>query len=335
MQAMMASEDKANKALQEGIDAAAEPTALLDELLKRHSSGEDLKEACTSVLKQFPEASAMLDSKQSAPPAAPLLSSFSTPAPKTKLAVAASKLQLETDTQANGGGCDDTIVDDDAKNSNNRAENAEETVMFGAKISATKTAALPPSASDSTPARTPAAPVRPLPATTPKPSAAATATPKPSSLAQSEETVTFGAKITTPGAEGKAAAAGTETAEKKKGALKKGAVRTVKRTGLGGGPARRVNPGDAPAPAGEVADDEKTDAPVTPAAEQQAMKEGGGTRTTPLAYKSSMAGGCMVGAGGGGSEIMMPSTELPPICEQEGRVSGEGASNTSTSSSGR
>ena len=121
MQAMMASEDKASKALQEGIDAAAEPTALLEELLKRHSSGEGLKEACTSVLKQYPEASAMLDGKQSATitaPAALPLSSFSTPAPKTKPAVAASTLQLESDKQANGGGCDETIVDDDAKNTN-------------------------------------------------------------------------------------------------------------------------------------------------------------------------------------------------------------------------
>ena len=39
-------------------------------------------------------------------------------------------------------------------------------------------------------------------------------------------------------------------------------------TGLGGGPARRVNPADAPGAPDEVADEDKTDAPVTPAAKQ-------------------------------------------------------------------
>jgi len=67
-------------------------------------------------------------------------------------------------------------------------------------------------------------------------------------------------------------------------------------------------------------------------------EQGAGIRTTPLAYKSSLNGGCVVGgveearggAGGGG----MLSSDLPPISEQEGRLSGESAGNTSTSSNG-
>jgi len=102
VQALMASEDKALKALQEGIDADAQPAALLEELLKRHTGGEELKEACDAVLQKFPESEAMLNCKQtihSTANSALLLSSFSTPAPKAKAAAAASakKSQLDAD----------------------------------------------------------------------------------------------------------------------------------------------------------------------------------------------------------------------------------------------
>lgn len=316
----MASGDKALKALQDGIDADAQPAALLEELLQRHSSGENLKEIYTSVLENFPHAAAMLNSKQTigtaTPAAAALLSSFSTPAPKTRAAV-----------PAKAGACDETIAEDDGNGGGNNRAEAEETVMFGAKLSAAKGA--PPSSS--TPARS------------------ATSTPKPaaghstsaSEASNGEDTVTFGSKITTPGAEARVAASGAMSGAAGdkadgKAALKKGAVRSVKRTGLGGGPARRVNPADAAE--GEVLDDEKTDEPATPAAPARArVAESGGIRTTPLAYKSSLNGGCVVeglAAQAGGRETIMGSSDLPPISEQDGRVSGEGVSTTSPTAAG-
>jgi hypothetical protein len=81
---------------------------------------------------------------------------------------------------------------------------------------------------------------------------------------------------------------------------------------------------------------------ATPKGKQTQVGESGGIRTTPAAYKSSLTGGCVVGGVGGvgggarvGSEALLSSTDLPPISEQEGRVSGEGPGNTSTLSAGR
>jgi len=137
----MASEDKVLKALQKGIDEDAQPAQLLEELLKRCTGGEDMKEACSTVIPSFPDAQAMLNPIQTictGAPVAVLAHSFSTPAPKTKALPAAPK-------DGGGGACDETIVDDEGKS----RQDAEETVMFGAKLSAAKNAS---SASKSTPA---------------------------------------------------------------------------------------------------------------------------------------------------------------------------------------
>ena len=212
-QALMAAEDKAHKALQDGIDADAQPAQLLEELLTRHSGGEDLKAACTAVLKGFPDAEAMLNSKQTytGPAAVAAASSFSTPAPKA-----------QASGPEQGSACDETVVEEHGKAAGTSRADAEETVMFGAKLSAAKSA---PSAPRASSASTPSA-------ATPKPTATPTAQ-KSSSAAQREDTVTFGSKITTPGAEARAAAAAEAAGEKNEGktALKKGAVRSVKRTG--------------------------------------------------------------------------------------------------------
>jgi hypothetical protein len=228
----MASEDKAQKALQDGIDADAQPAQLLEELLTRHAGGEDLAAASTTVLKSFPDAEAMLNSKQiyRGAAAAAAASSFSTPAPKA-----------QASAPERGGVCDETIVEHlDNKYKTAGAmpskpiynaslvtpcrTDAEETVMFGAKLSAAKSApSAPPTSSASTPSL--------------KTSSAGTSTPaaslKSSSAndSQREETVTFGSKITTPGASARAAAAaaGAEDSNEGKTALKKGAVRHVKR----------------------------------------------------------------------------------------------------------
>ena len=138
----MASEDKALKALQEGIDADAQPAQLLEELLKRCTGGEDMKEVCSTVIPSFPDAQAMLNPKQTSctgAPVAVLAHSFSTPAPKTKSPPAAPN-------DGGGGACDETIVDEGKSR-----QDAEETVMFGAKLSAANNAS---SASKSTPAGT-------------------------------------------------------------------------------------------------------------------------------------------------------------------------------------
>ena len=75
---------------------------------------------------------------------------------------------------------------------------------------------------------------------------------------------------------------------------------------------------------------------ATPKVKQTQVGESGGIRTTPAGYKSSLTGGCVVGGGARvGSEALLSSTDLPPISEQEGRVSGEGPGNTSTLSAGR
>ena len=200
-QALMASEDKALKSLQEGIDADAQPIALLEELLKRNNSGEDLKDACACLLKKFPEANAMLNSKQTissaAPGSAPALS-FSTPAPKSKPQEPQQpQLQVRTEIQAQRGGCDDTIVDEEGptlRNSRNN-QDVEETVIFGSKMSATKgpaPTAMMPAAGTPAAATTPAAAAR-TGATKPKAAAAA------NQQHESEETVMFGAKVLTPG----------------------------------------------------------------------------------------------------------------------------------------
>ena len=213
-QALMASEDKAHKALQDGIDADAQPAQLLEELLTRHSGGEDQKAACTAVLKGFPDAEAMLNSKQTCtgPAATAAASSFSTPAPKA-----------QASAPERGRACDETIVEEDGKAHGTARADAEETVMFGAKLSAAKSVpSVPRASSVSTPS-----------AATPKPTATPS-TQKSSSAGQREDTVTFGSKITTPGAEARAAAAAAEAAGDSHGgktALKKGAVRSVKRTG--------------------------------------------------------------------------------------------------------
>ncbi len=75
---------------------------------------------------------------------------------------------------------------------------------------------------------------------------------------------------------------------------------------------------------------------ATPKGKQTQVGESGGIRTTPAAYKSSLTGGCVVGGGARvGNEALLSSTDLPPISEQEGRVSGDGPGNTSTLSAGR
>ena len=239
----MASEDKAQKALQDGIDADAQPAQLLEELLTRHAGGEDLEAASTAVLKSFPDAAAMLNSKQiyRGAAAAAAASSFSTPAPKAK-----------TSAPERGGACDETIVehqDNKEKTAGTMPSkpvynaslvtpcrsDAEETVMFGAKLSAAKSAPSGPrTSSASTPsAKTSSAGTSTPSAATPNP-AASLKSSSSASASQREETVTFGSKITTPGASARAAAAaaaaaGAEDRNEGKTALKKGAVRHVKR----------------------------------------------------------------------------------------------------------
>lgn len=218
----MASEDKAQKALQDGIDADAQPAQLLEELLTRHAGGEDLAAASTTVLKSFPDAEAMLNSKQiyRGAAASAAASSFSTPAHKA-----------QASAPERGGACDETLVehlDNKDKTAGTMPSkpiynaslvtpcrtDAEETVMFGAKLSAAKSAPSGPRTS-STGTSTPAASLKSSSA----------------SDSQREETVTFGSKITTPGASARAAAAaaGAEDSNEGKTALKKGAVRHVKR----------------------------------------------------------------------------------------------------------
>lgn len=253
----MASEDKAHKALQEGIDADAQPAALLEELLKRHSSGEELKDACDAVLQRFPESEAMLNCKQtvtSAANTAAILSSFSTPAPKNKPAAAASAKKLNIE----GSACDETVVEDGEHASSNSQKEVDETVVFGAKLSAAKPGTGP---STVTPARSSATPkVSAGAKATPNPSASSKSTPKQAAPGgQREDTVTFGARITTPTAAARAASTSSDTGEGK-AAAKKPAVRAVKRTGLGGGPARRVNAADDAA-SGKASDQASTDPP--------------------------------------------------------------------------
>ena len=257
-QALMASEDKAHKALQEGIDADAQPAALLEELLKRHSSGEELKEACTAVLQKFPESEAMLNCKQtiaSTASTAALMSSFSTPAPKVKTAAPASAKKLNIE----GSACDETIAEDVGSACSNSHKEVEETVTFGAKLSAAKPGAGPSTVTPARSSATPKAPASSRATPNPPASSSVSSTPKPAA-SKREDTVTFGARITTPTATARAAAVGSDTAEGK-AAAKKPAVRAVKRTGLGGGPARRVNPADDAAP--DKAGDEALTEPGT------------------------------------------------------------------------
>jgi hypothetical protein len=85
-------------------------------------------------------------------------------------------------------------------------------------------------------------------------------------------------------------------------------LRLCNRTGLGGGPARRVN-----------------QAPESESEEADANAESVADDMTAEQYN---------GGGGGEGGGMLSSSELPPINEQEGRLSGEGAGNTSTASNG-
>ena len=363
-QALVSSEDKVTKVLQEGIDADAQPAALLEELLKSHSKGDDLKQACSLVLKKYPDADSMLNSKQtpaSISLAALPASAFSTPAPKTRASAPTPKqtpslprrLGAE-ECQVRGGGCDETIAEEDARSTRGGAGEEEDTVVLGPKLSASKAA--PPAAPRHAVASTPtakasacagalgaagkqmtlaaAARVTPARACT---STSATTAATASTSGSSEETVMFGSKLTTTGAPAPAAAAAAPGSESKTTArsnsMRGTASRQVKRTGLGGGPARRVNAAETDAVSdGRDAKEQEQAGALDGKGAKEAECVGVKARGRPLAYEESRAG-MRSELGRGDVGDMAPQMNLPPICEQEGRSSGEGAGNTSTSSS--
>ena len=336
LQAQMASGDKALKVLQEGIDADAQPSALLEELLKRHSNGEDLQDACKAVLKQYPAADAMLNWKHSsggstrsvAMPAA-----VATPAQKKEAAHASAP----------------TPTHHADKDKDKHCSDAEDTVMFGAKLSATKVSRAAGdvgSTSLTTPGRSgggankggeDAADAGAKTVVSTPTHCAGGMTPKPGAR---DETVVFGAKVTTPrtqacgGVAGRGHGQAEENRDGKEGAKKTGA-RAVKRTGLGKGPARRVGPGESGA-VEEAGEQGGADDSVQRGGLQGLAPDAGEQDTTAAAAAAARRSTTprqhlrdLLSASRLESMTLTSSLDLPPISEAEGRSSGEGAGSAS------
>ncbi|EKX48338.1 hypothetical protein GUITHDRAFT_136848 [Guillardia theta CCMP2712] len=144
---------------------------------------------------------------------------------------------------------------------------------------------------------------------------------KKAAIEEKEETVVFSKDMHGSASKGTSLRSRTETEsaksdgkpeEKKSSSIRRGALRSVKRTGLGAGPARRVCPNEA------VAEDEEATKTVDPVEVSE--------RTSEKTLEHSAE-----------SAEIPPSSKgiqhLPPITEQEGRSSSEGNNSISSGTS--
>ena len=191
LRAMLCSQDKTMKSLQEGIDASAQPIALLQDLLARVSAGERVKKVCEDLLPQHPTVEAILGASGPAP---------ATPTPTTR------------PHSANSLGASSTAVGTRRSAAN---EEKEDTVCFGPKTSVVGVAGTQPSGAGGAAMGETVSMGEEL-----------------SAMASKNDTVTLGGKLVAAENAARAVA-------------KSRALRVPKRSGLSGGPARRVTPEEA------------------------------------------------------------------------------------------